>query len=223
MDEINEYRYNEHINQKNTSRHIMNKQIAYCRVSTKEQSLESQTTTIKAQFPDAVILSEHGVSGLVAANERKEFSKLLDTNMGLRKGDTLIIWWFDRIGRDYQDAKAVTQELLKRGVTIKTINQSLELKYEESNTTQNVMVDMMLTMLTGMAANEKQARSASQEAGRKALTKEQWKEKFKGKPKNLEQYELINVELANGTSIRRTAEIIGCGISTVQRAKKHFS
>ena len=69
--------------------------VAYCRVSTKEQSLESQTTAIHKMFGDDVrIVSESGVSGKTPAKERKAFSKLLDDTMGLRAGDTLIVWWF---------------------------------------------------------------------------------------------------------------------------------
>ncbi len=199
---------------------MTNRTVAYCRVSTKDQSLDSQKSVIEERYPEASILSEHGVSGTVPAGERPEFSKLLDTTMGLRSGDTLIVWWFDRIGRDYFDAKEVIQVLLKRGVIVKTINQSLTFNYEDGNTLQNMQTDMMLTMLAGMADNERQARLASAQAGRDALSSDEWKDKFKGKKANTEQHALILTELNNGLSIRKTAEKLGVGISTVQRVKK---
>jgi len=197
-----------------------NKTIAYCRVSTKDQSLTSQIQEIHKHYSEASILSEHGVSGTVPAKERPEFSKLLDNTMGLRSGDTLIVWWFDRIGRDYHDSKEAIQTLLKRGVMVKTINQSLTFKYEKSNVTQNMLVDVMLSMLAGMADNERQARLASAQAGREALSNDEWKSKFKGKKANTELHSLIISELNSGLSIRKTAVKLSTSVSTVQRVKK---
>lgn len=199
---------------------MSNKTIAYCRVSTKDQCLDAQVKEINKHFSNAVILAEHGISGTVAAVDRPEFSKLVDEQMGLRSGDTLIVWWFDRVGRDYHDSKETIQNLLKRGVTVKTINQNLTFAYEEGNTTQNMTVDMMLTMLAGMADNERQARLASAQAGRDALTSEEWKQKFRGRKADTAKHALILTELNGGLSIRKTAEKLGVGVSTVQRVKK---
>jgi len=219
----NKNQMNTHVGTGNTNEVQAGEQFAYCRVSTKDQSLESQTSTIKAEYPEAHVIGEHGVSGKVPARERAELAKLLDTRTGLRKGDTLIVWWFDRIGRDYQDAKNTATELLKRGVTIRTINQSLELAYTDS-TTQNMMVDMMLTMLAGMADNERQARLASAEAGRDKLRgTDAWTEKYQGRKTDEEQYKrILSCLYDDELSIRKTAQLLGCGVSTVQRAKKRF-
>lgn len=146
--------------------------LAYCRVSTKDQSLESQTSTIREAYPDVRIIEEHGVSGKTPAADRPAMSKLLDENTGLRSGDTLVIWWFDRLGRDYHDAKDTAQLLLKRGVTIKTINQSQTFSYSPDDTTHNMLTDMMLTMLAGLAENERQSRLASQRAALDAMKKD---------------------------------------------------
>ena len=129
---------------------------------------------------------------------------------------------FDRIGRDYHDAKEVTQELLKRGVVIKTVNQTQTFAYKQDNTMHNMTVDMMLTMLSGMAENERQARLASAQAGRDKLTQDEWKQKFQGRKTNTEMHQRIIDELSEDKplSIRKIAEKLGCGVSTVQRVKK---
>ncbi|WP_243975091.1 recombinase family protein [Vibrio natriegens] len=100
------------------------KEIAYLRVSTKDQHIDSQVVDIKSKYPNAEIMPEkHGTSGTIPAIDRPVLSRLLDATLGLRKGDTLIVWWVDRIGRDYEDAESVIRQLLSRGVIIKTLNQ----------------------------------------------------------------------------------------------------
>ncbi|MCF9898839.1 recombinase family protein, partial [Vibrio parahaemolyticus] len=89
---------------------------AYVRVSTKEQNVDSQLSDISKLYPDAEITTEK-VSGTVPAKERAGLSVLLGK---LRKGDTLVVWWVDRLGRDYRDAESTIRELLDRGVCIKT-------------------------------------------------------------------------------------------------------
>ncbi|WP_104038003.1 recombinase family protein [Vibrio jasicida] len=196
--------------------------IAYVRVSTVDQSLDSQVKSIHNKFGvDVKVVEEHGVSGTVIGSERPELSKLLDEITGLRKSDELIVWWFDRLGRDYHDAKEMAQVLLKRGVVLKTVNQGLELKYT-GRATDDMLVDVQLTLLAGMAENERQARLASARAGRDRLSEDEWKEKFQGRKKNVQLHQRIIDELCadKPLSIRKVAEKLGCGVSTVQRVKK---
>ncbi|WP_318495649.1 recombinase family protein [Photobacterium leiognathi] len=196
--------------------------IAYVRVSTVDQSLESQVTAIHNKFgSDVKIVEEYGVSGTVNGSERPELSKLLGEVTGLRKGDELIVWWFDRLGRNYHDAREMAQMLLKRGVVLKTVNQELVLKYT-GKATEDMLVDVQLTLLAGIAENERQARLASAQAGRDKLSEDEWKDKFQGRKKNAQLHQQIIDELSadKPLSIRKVAEKLGCGISTVQRVKK---
>ncbi|YCO01428.1 recombinase family protein [Vibrio sp. VNB-15] len=101
-------------------------QFAYVRVSTKNQSTDSQTTDIQSSFPNAQLYTDFAVSGTVATMERPELSKVL---LQLRVGDELIVWWIDRLGRNYQEIENLIRELLQKGVTIRTINQNLTFVY----------------------------------------------------------------------------------------------
>lgn len=196
--------------------------IAYVRVSTVDQSLESQVKAIHNKFgSDVKIVEEYGVSGTINGSERPELSKLLGDVTGLRKGDELIVWWFDRLGRNYHDAREMAQMLLKRGVVLRTVNQELVLKYT-GKATEDMLVDVQLTLLAGIAENERQARLASAQAGRDKLSEYEWKEKFQGRKKNAQLHQQIVDELCTikPLSIRKIAEKLGCGVSTVQRVKK---
>ncbi|EMI4393423.1 recombinase family protein [Vibrio parahaemolyticus] len=192
---------------------------AYVRVSTKEQNVDSQLSDISKLYPDAEITTEK-VSGTVPAKERAGLSVLLGK---LRKGDTLVVWWVDRLGRDYRDAESTIRELLDRGVCIKTINQGLTFSYSsKDDDMQNMVTDIQITMLTAMAAAERKNRLASAEAGRQALKANpaKWAEKFQGRKANTKQHQRIIELLLEGKSIRGVAQKLGCNASTVQRVKK---
>lgn len=203
------------------------KEIAYLRVSTKDQTVSSQTIDIKKHYPNAVImLEEHGTSGTIPAAERAVLSRLIDSVLGLRKGDTLIVWWVDRIGRDYEDAEAVIRQLLTRGVIIKTLNQSRTFQYT-GDTMTDMITNVQTTMITAMSAAERETRLASAEAGRRALRESGgWDDVFKGRRPNAGKMEGKYAEVINllsaGVSIRKTADISNVSISTVQRIKNKF-
>ncbi|TOK42656.1 resolvase [Vibrio parahaemolyticus] len=203
-------------------------EIAYLRVSTKDQHIASQEADIKKQFPNAEIMPEtHGTSGTVPAGERKVLSRLIDPILGLRKGDTLIVWWVDRIGRDYEDAEKVVRDLLARGVIMKTLNQSRTFEYT-GDTMTDMITNVQITMITAMAAAERETRLASAEAGRRALRESGgWDDAFKGRRANTGKmkgkHEEILALLAAGHSMRETASKVDVSLSTVQRVKKRHA
>ena len=190
---------------------------AYVRVSTKAQTIDSQVSDIQKSYP-GIEISTDVCSGTVPAIEREQLSRLLDK---LRKDDVLIVWWIDRLGRDYRDSEKTIRDLLNRGVTIKTINQNMTFAYT-GNDMQDMTTNIQLTMITAMAAAERKNRLASAEAGRQAIKQDPklWAEKFSGRKRNDERTSKIIELLEQGLSVRKVAEAIGCNPSTVQRAKK---
>ena len=63
-------------------------------------------------MPD-LVLADHGVSGVATRLiERPEGRRLFDV---LREGDTLIVRWIDRLGRNYQDVTDTVREFIRRG------------------------------------------------------------------------------------------------------------
>ena len=88
--------------------------IAYYRVSTDAQSVESQRHALGGAF-DREFMDE-GVSGGVPAALRPGFAELLAY---IRPGDTLCVTAVDRLGRDALDIQATVRDLIsKRGVTV---------------------------------------------------------------------------------------------------------
>ncbi len=91
----------------------MSQRIAYYRVSTLSQTLESQRHILGGQFD--VEYSDVGISGSVPAMERKGFSDLYQY---IRKGDTLCVCAIDRLGRDALDVQTTVRALLGKGVAL---------------------------------------------------------------------------------------------------------
>ena len=190
---------------------------AYVRVSTTTQTTDSQVTDILKAYP-SIEISIDVCSGTVPAIEREQLSRLLDK---LRKDDVLIVWWIDRLGRDYHDSETTIRELLNRGVTIKTINQDMVFAYS-GNDMQDMTTNIQLMMITAMAAAERKNRLASAEAGRQAIKQDPklWAEKFSGRKRNDDRTSKIIELLEQGLSVREVAMKVECNPSTVQRAKK---
>jgi putative DNA-invertase from lambdoid prophage Rac len=94
--------------------------VLYARVSTVEQTTEHQLTqAARAGFKIDTVVADHGVTGVnTRLDERPEGRRLYDM---LRAGDTLVVRWVDRLGRNYADVCDTIREFMRRGVVIKTI------------------------------------------------------------------------------------------------------
>jgi putative DNA-invertase from lambdoid prophage Rac len=65
------------------------------------------------------VVADEGVSGVsTRLEERPEGRRLFDM---LRAGETLVVRWVDRLGRNYQDVCDIIREFMRRGVVIKTV------------------------------------------------------------------------------------------------------
>ena len=87
--------------------------IAYFRVSSIDQSIESQRKAMGGTFDQEFI--DEGISGGTLAASRKGFGALLKY---IRKGDTLFVFTVDRLGRDAIDVQSTVRDLLKRGISV---------------------------------------------------------------------------------------------------------
>lgn len=95
----------------------MSRTFAYCRVSTADQSADNQLREIKAAgfdvAPRRAIFET--ISGSVAADQRPEFSRLLDK---LEADDVLIVSKLDRLGRNAMDVRSTVERLAEAGVRV---------------------------------------------------------------------------------------------------------
>lgn len=92
--------------------------LAYFRVSTTDQSTESQRAALLQSLGVSGFdreFSDDGVSGAVPAALRPQFAQLMDY---IREGDTLHVYAVDRLGRDAIDVQTTVRTLLRKGVAV---------------------------------------------------------------------------------------------------------
>ena len=94
-------------------------QIGYARVSTDDQNLDLQNDALKQAGCDKII--EEKASG--AKTDRAGLDEALSF---LRKGDTLVVWKLDRLGRSLQHLIQVVNQLREKGIYFRSIQESLD-------------------------------------------------------------------------------------------------
>ena len=119
----------------------MSQVIGYARVSTTDQSLDTQVK----QLQDAGIdkLYQEKISGV--KRDRPKLNDLLDF---VREGDTVVVTKLDRIARSTKHLLEIVEILQDRGVTFKVLNIALD--------TSTPTGKLMLTMLGAIATFERE-------------------------------------------------------------------
>jgi DNA invertase Pin-like site-specific DNA recombinase len=92
----------------------MTKTVLYARVSSADQTIDHQAAQARsAGFKIDEVVADDGVSGVrTTLAERPQGRPLYDM---LRSGDTLIVSWVDRLGRNYADVTEVIRQFMARG------------------------------------------------------------------------------------------------------------
>ena len=85
----------------------------YCRISTKQQSIERQIRNIKDLYPNAVIIEEVYTGTKIYG--RKEFDKLLKK---VKSGDTIVFDSVSRMSRNAEEGFKLYEELFNKGIEL---------------------------------------------------------------------------------------------------------
>lgn len=93
--------------------------VGYARVSTQEQTLDSQTDALRRAGCEKIY--EDKISGMKA--NKPEFDLMMEF---LRKGDTIVIWKLDRLGRSTRALIELVEDLGKKGIHLVSLNDPID-------------------------------------------------------------------------------------------------
>jgi putative DNA-invertase from lambdoid prophage Rac len=138
--------------------------VLYARVSTVEQTTEHQLTqATQAGFKIDKVVADDGVSGVsTRLAERPEGRRLFDM---LRAGDTLVVRWVDRLGRNYADVCDTIREFMRRGVVIRTVINGMTFDGSTRDPMQQAVRDALIAFMAATAEAQAEATKSAQRAG----------------------------------------------------------
>lgn len=202
----------------------MARTVLYARVSTSEQTIEHQLEQARdAGFTinSEDVITDHGVSGVNTKLADREGGKRLLDPLTLREGDTLVVRWVDRLGRNYSDVTEGIRHFMTRGVIIKTVINKLTFDGSTKDPLQKAGRDAMIGFMAAQAEAQAQATKEAQKAGI-AYHKAEAPEKFKGRKPSFtrEQFEQVTGLLDAGQGHSAVAKATGLNRHLVIRIAK---
>lgn len=177
--------------------------IGYARVSTDDQRLDLQRDALlkAGVLPDN--LHEDMASG--SAQNRIGLTAAL---MDCRKGDTLVVWKLDRLGRSTLAVLNMVEELRDRGIKLRSLTEGLD--------TSTPYGSFVLTILAGLAQMERDLIRERTKAGLAAAKARGAKP---GQPVKMtpERQAKARELMAGGMNKTRTAQAINVSTTTLMK------
>ncbi len=192
--------------------------ILYARVSTTEQNLEHQRTQAEAAgFTIDEVFADHGASGVsTTLAERPQGRRLYDR---LRRGDTLVVRWVDRLGRNYQDVTDAIRHFMREGVVIRTVINGLTFDGSTSDPMQQAVRDALIAFMAATAQAQAEATKEAQRAGIEARKGDE--DRYRGKKPSYDRklFSVVIDMLADGKGASAIASTTGLTRQTVLRIR----
>ena len=185
--------------------------ILYARVSTTDQTIAHQRSQAEAAgFVIDTVVSDEGVSGVTTTlAERPQGRRLFDM---LRKGDTLVVRWVDRLGRNYQDVTSTIRAFMRRGVIVRTVINGLTFDGATKDPMQQAVRDALIAFMAASAQAQTEATKEAQRAGI-AHAKEQGRTSYRGRKPSFNRQQLAVVRNMLSMSVGASAISKATGIS----------
>ena len=189
--------------------------ILYARVSTLDQAAAHQRTQAEAAgFIIDEVVADEGVSGVsTTLRERPQGGRLFDK---LRDGDTLVVRWVDRLGRNYQDVCDTIRDFMRRGVVVKTVINSMVFDGATKDPMQKAVRDALIAFMAATAEAQAEATKAAQKAGIAHAKASEGRRYLGRKPSfDRSQFDSVREALGRGDAIAAIAKSSGIGRSAV--------
>lgn len=188
--------------------------ILYARVSTIDQTIDHQKSQAEAAgFKLDQVVMDDGVSGVsTRLQDRQGGRRLFDI---LRRGDTLVVRWVDRLGRNYQDVTDTIREFMRRGVIVKTVINSMTFDGSTSDPVQQAVRDALIAFMAATAQAQAEATKEAQRAGIAHAKLDEGK--YRGRKPSYTKEHVKTIQEMNGKSVTEVAKLTGLSRQAVYR------
>jgi putative DNA-invertase from lambdoid prophage Rac len=194
--------------------------IFYARVSTVDQNIEHQQAQAEAAgFKIDRVVADHGVSGVSTLfADRPNGKRLFDM---LRQGDTLLVRWVDRLGRNYSDVRDTIQEFMRRGVVVRTVINGLTFDGATTDPMQQAVRDALIGFLAATAQANAEAIKEAQRGGIALAKAKEGETKYRGRKPSYTRSQLDIVRDMNGRAagVGEIAKLTGLSRQAIYRIK----
>ena len=192
--------------------------VLYARVSTSEQTIAHQRTQAEsAGFKINEVVSDDGVSGVsTRLAERPQGRRLFDI---LRAGDTLVVRWVDRLGRNYADVTDTIREFMRRGIVVRTIINGLVFDGATTDPMQAAVRDALIGFMAALSQAQAEATKEAQKAGVAHAKAKGDASPYRGRAPSFDRARFTTVRdmLGQGSGISVIAKATGLTRQTVYR------
>lgn len=144
----------------------MSHTILYARVSGLDQTVSHQKAHAQAAGFTLDEVIEETASGVTTRLAEREGGRVLLAK--LRRGDVLVVRWVDRLGRNYEDVTDTIRDLMRRGVVVRTIINSMTFDGATKDPMQAAVRDALIAFMAATAQAQAEATKEAQKAGIRA-------------------------------------------------------
>jgi len=185
----------------------------YLRVSTDKQTVENQELQLRQiaerrGWKVVEVYNDAGISGAKDRKQRPGLDRMLN-DASRRKFDVVMAWAIDRVGRSLVDLLRTIEHIETCGIDLYLDQQAID--------TTTPMGKLVFSITGAFAEFERSMIKQRVHAG---LARARAQGKVLGRPKvDADTQAAILRSLGEGIGIKKTAQLLGCGIATVYRVK----
>ncbi len=194
------------------------KTVLYARVSTADQTIAHQRSQAEAAgFRIDDVVSDDGVSGVsTRLAERPQGRRLFDM---LRAGDTLVVRWVDRLGRNYADVTDTIRTFMQRGVVIRTVINGLTFDGATADPMQSAVRDALIGFMAALSQAQAEATKEAQRAGIAHAKAKGETSPYRGRAPSYDraQLDMVRDMLGQGSGVSAAAKAAGLSRQAVYR------
>lgn len=196
--------------------------VLYARTSTRGQTIEHQLPQAQqAGFVIDEVVADAGESGIATTlAERPQGRRLFDL---LRAGDTLVVRWIDRLGRNYEDVGDTIRAFMRKGVIVRTVINGMVFDGSMRDPMQQAVRDALLGFMAALSQAQAEATKEAQRAGiEHAKNGEAAERKYRGRKPSYsrDQFKTVQDMLALEAGPSAIARAAGLTVQTVLRIKR---